>query len=915
MTVLKIADLWKLEVGKDKAVVNKCHIYSYTKDDEGQIAILRARGDYANQLILQYVNGMGGHDPNGPGIYVDGQLNLAPGTAVLTGVVYKDNNVYWNDPDEDPNEEGIPDVVKVRDDIAPFSRAFGLTYPAGHAQAGQFIRSDPDTFPNNWYHNFSLAAVINFIKSRLDSWTFPGAVDNDENYDGVSGDNFDTWFDAQGNEPVETAEFGEGDGNTYWQALLVYGETMKDYAETKTGEQGLPGIWLWNMQGFRRDATSAARWVEGHVKSNGDRRVHAGLIEGGIIQSNDTLPTTAQWNREIDGLEKVLAAGVDIWHLIRYVDPTEVNSNPTGAAAIRTEYALASYLLVCAPQGHERVGDEYGTLIWLDLYDEINAGLGHPLGKRYSTGSNIWRRDFYGGHVIVNVAAKTYSINYTTPTGDEPPFVNQPVNISNETGVEAIRYFIVEPVAGGAITPTESNLPPGIALTDVTGTVPTSDPAFKVYKLSGEPTTPGIYNPEIEFAETGGGAITVDFTWTITGEATGGGEEPEEGALILGLNFGGTLQTMASGDVFQEAGIAATPVGYTLTAANATTDGTNLATLIRDVSIPDDWTDTLFQSHWNDATNPAAVVSIPTSVPVTIKLGFNSGGTPAGRVVEPFFNGVSSGMAINFADYAANTGFVVTFENIAPVGGNITIEVCRHATATVSSRVMVGQVREYVAPNEAPVLNPIGNQTVNENEELEFTVTATDAEGTPTITYTTLPTGMEVSGTDASKTFTWIPGYGDSGEYTVQFTATDDADATASETITITVNNIDPVPVLDSIGDKTVSEGAALTFTAVATIADETPPLYSGTGSAFDNGATIDPSTGAFTWTPDDASGSPYEAVIIATNPNDESKFASETISITVTEAAEDTPVRPRWKRMPPIAIRVARTRRRRRRR
>jgi hypothetical protein len=61
--------------------------------------------------------------------------------------------------------------------------------------------------------------------------------------------------------------------------------------------------------------------------------------------------------------------------------------------------------------------------------------------------------------------------------------------------------------------------------------------------------------------------------------------------------------------------------------------------------------------------------------------------------------------------------------------------------------------------------------------------------------------------------------------------------------------NLNSLPLLTSIGNKTVNEGQMLTFTLSATDADGDPLLYSATG--IPGGASFNPATRIFQWTPD----------------------------------------------------------------
>ncbi len=88
----------------------------------------------------------------------------------------------------------------------------------------------------------------------------------------------------------------------------------------------------------------------------------------------------------------------------------------------------------------------------------------------------------------------------------------------------------------------------------------------------------------------------------------------------------------------------------------------------------------------------------------------------------------------------------------------------------------------FTVINSPPMLSPIGPITVNESELLTIKLSATDPNGDP-ITY-----GSNASfGTLAGDTFTWTPGFTESGVYHVEFTASD-GEMSDSETVTITVN-------------------------------------------------------------------------------------------------------------------------------
>ena len=144
--------------------------------------------------------------------------------------------------------------------------------------------------------------------------------------------------------------------------------------------------------------------------------------------------------------------------------------------------------------------------------------------------------------------------------------------------------------------------------------------------------------------------------------------------------------------------------------------------------------------------------------------------------------------------------------------------------------------------NLPPILAAIGSKSVREGERLALAISATDADG-DTITYSAsgLPTGASLSGRD----FSWTPGYDQAGNYQVTFIASD-GQAQDSETVTITVVNVNRPPTLTAIPDRDVDQDSLLAFDLAATDPDGDTLTYSANG--LPAGASF--SGGSFTWTP-----------------------------------------------------------------
>ena len=222
-------------------------------------------------------------------------------------------------------------------------------------------------------------------------------------------------------------------------------------------------------------------------------------------------------------------------------------------------------------------------------------------------------------------------------------------------------------------------------------------------------------------------------------------------------------------------------------------------------------------------------------------------------------------------------------------------------SATVNARAFRGDLVNsnlsraifVITRNEQPVLDPIGARTVVENQPLSFTVTASDAESTPVLSAAPLPPGATFDPTTGI--FSWVPVDGDSinSPYSVTFTATDEVDPslTDSETVAITVTPVpNELPVLNTIGDRSVAELQVLSFVVTATDAESIPVL---SAAPLPPGATFDPATGVFSWAPaaGASASSPYSVTFKATDAEDSSLVAPETIAITVTAPTNQTPV------------------------
>lgn len=229
-------------------------------------------------------------------------------------------------------------------------------------------------------------------------------------------------------------------------------------------------------------------------------------------------------------------------------------------------------------------------------------------------------------------------------------------------------------------------------------------------------------------------------------------------------------------------------------------------------------------------------------------------------------------------------------------GGNsytITVRVTDHgAPALSATRTFVVHVDEV---DSAPVIEAVGDRTTSEGSLLTFVVNASDEDspsGSPTFSLDPgAPIGASIS---ASGVFSWTPGENDGGNsYQVTIRATDATNPSLSttETITITVAEVNQAPVMTALLNQTVTAGQELSFTVEATDADAPAnTIMFSLDEGAPAGATIS-ADGVFTWTPAIEQGSAsYTITIRATDDGSPALSATQTITINVLPASTVAP-------------------------
>ncbi len=180
--------------------------------------------------------------------------------------------------------------------------------------------------------------------------------------------------------------------------------------------------------------------------------------------------------------------------------------------------------------------------------------------------------------------------------------------------------------------------------------------------------------------------------------------------------------------------------------------------------------------------------------------------------------------------------------------------------------------------NQAPTITSANSATFTVGSVGTFTMMAT---GAPVPTFSesgALPSGVTLT---SAGILSGTPAAGTGGNYPITITAQNGVTPNASQTFTLTVNQ---VPAITSASSATFKVGSSGTFTVTTTGFPK--PTLSESGS-LPNGVTFTPSTGVVKGTPATSTGGSYPITVTAQNgvtPN-----AVQTFTLTVDQAPKIT--------------------------
>ncbi len=279
-----------------------------------------------------------------------------------------------------------------------------------------------------------------------------------------------------------------------------------------------------------------------------------------------------------------------------------------------------------------------------------------------------------------------------------------------------------------------------------------------------------------------------------------------------------------------------------------------------------------FQPNRTIAEGSTLVVTNTATDPTTPPSGLTYSllTPPAGAVIDT--NGIISWTPAEAQGPGTNTITTVVTDNAVPP-----------LSATNSFIVTVNEV------NSPPVLSVPANQTINELTTLNVTASATDPDiPANTLTFFLLspPSGMIIN--PATGAISWTPteAQGPSTNL-ISVVVTDNGSPplSATNTFAVTVREVNTPPNLTVPPNQTINELTTLSVSASATDADIPTNTLTFSLLSPPAGMTINPATGAISWTPTEAQGPSTNPVsVVVTDNGSPPLSATNTFAVTVRE-------------------------------
>ena len=336
------------------------------------------------------------------------------------------------------------------------------------------------------------------------------------------------------------------------------------------------------------------------------------------------------------------------------------------------------------------------------------------------------------------------------------------------------------------------------------------------------------------------------------------------------------------------------PTFLTVTTVNATTGNLHVAPAFADAGT---YMATVQASNGTTSDQKSFTITVPNVNRPPVLNPIASMTIPEGSTRNQVVTASDpDGDALTFSKASGPTFMTVT--TTSPSSGNIHlapgfVDAGSYAAAvTASDPGGLSDTRSFTilvcnGCQQAPVMAPPGNMTVNEGATANQTLSATDPDGSAlqfskvsgpafmTVTTTTPGTGTATGNVNLS------PGFSDSGTYSAAVAVSNGA-LSDTRSFSITINNMNGPPTLDPIANMLVPEGSARDQTVTGTDPEGEALTFSkASGPTFMSVTTITPTSGNIHVTPGFAEpGGTFSASVTATDPGGLSATRSFVITL-----------------------------------
>ncbi len=493
------------------------------------------------------------------------------------------------------------------------------------------------------------------------------------------------------------------------------------------------------------------------------------------------------------------------------------------------------------------------------------------------------------------------TFTWTVSELNRPPVFDQDLldRTDPEGTVISLSASATDPDADDTLTYGASGLPPGLSIDPgsglISGTIDYTAAAGSPYAVTVTATDDGA-PPE--------SAIPDTFSWTVDNTnrppviVNPGPQTTPELALfsivITASDPDGTTPSFTDSGTLPAWAVLTDNLDGTATIAGTPGGGDSGTTTVTVTASDGDMTDDAVFDLTVTNTNVAPTITNPNNQ-------FGNEGSPFSVVLTA---SDPDGTTVSFTDSGTLPGWATLTDNgddTATISG--TPGYADAGATTVTITASDGDLSDDAVffisiadTNRAPVVDPIADQSVAENDPFTLVVTASDPDGTiPALTASGLPGWASfVDNGDGTGTITGTPGFGDAAVSAVTITASDGS-LPGSEAFALTVTEVNRPPTVDPVADQFVAEGAALIPVVVsASDPDGTIPSLAAIGlpawaSFVDNGD----GTGTITGTPGYSDAGVSTVTIEAEDGGIPNLSASTSFDLTVTNVNRPPVVNP----------------------